>query len=124
MIYGVADDGVYALNGTGHVAGRVETGKLDIGGDQLVHPVSAYLEYELDGPDKGAQLDVTTTQSGAPQTYTYTLPSESAAHLTNGRFVLGRGLRGRHFSFTLRLQGTRGHINDLSVTTTPTKRRV
>ena len=122
IAYGMAADGVYALDGDAEtVAGTIRTGKLDIGNGGLVHPLGAYLEYELDGT---AEMDVTTTQSGLAQTYTYTLPAETAGELTNGRFVFGRGLRGRHFSFTLRMTGTHGHINDLSVNAAPTSRRV
>lgn len=122
VLYGVNEQGVFALDGQADpVAASIKTGKLDLGGKALVHPVSAYLEYALDGI---AELDVTTTQTGAAQTYTYGLPNELADELTNGRFVFGRGLRGRHFAFTLRMTGTHGHINDLSVMTAPTKRRV
>lgn len=122
VAYGMAADGVYALNDDAElIAGSLQTGRLDIGKGALVHPLAAYLEYELDGT---AEMDVTTTQSGQAETYTYTLPQEVAGELTNGRFVFGRGLRGRHFSFALRLTGTHGYINDLSVNTAPTKRRV
>lgn len=122
VLYGLAEDGVYELSGgVEEIEGSVTTGKLDIGGGGLVHPVSAYLEYELEGT---AEMDVTTTQSGLAQTFTYPLAVEVANELTNGRFIFGRGLRGRHFSFTLRIKGLAGYINDLSVTSTPTKRRV
>ncbi len=122
VAYGVGYDGVYALNDDAEViTGSMQTGKLDIGQGGLVRPLVAYLEYELDGT---AELDVTTTQSGQAETHTYVLPAEAASELTNGRFVFGRGLRGRHFSFALRMTGTHGYINDLSVNTAPTKRRV
>ena len=122
VAYGMAADGVYALDGGAEVIdGRIQTGKIDIGQGALVHPLAAYLEYELDG---AAEMDVTTTQSGQSETYTYTLPNEVADELTNGRFIFGRGLRGRHFSFTLRMTGTHGYINDLSVNMATTKRRV
>jgi len=122
VAYGEAEDGVYALSGgQEQIDGRLVTGKLDLGEGRLVHPVAAYMEYQLTG---AAEMDVTSTQSGAPKTYTYLLPEESADHLTNGRFIFGRGLRGRHFSFTLRLTGEQGAINDLSVDVAQTKRRV
>lgn len=122
VAYGMAADGVYALDGGAEtISGRIQTGKLDIGQGGLVHPLAAYLEYELDG---AAEMDVTTTQSGQAETYTYALPAEAAGELTNGRFTFGRGLRGRHFSFALRITGTHGYINDLSVNSAPTKRRV
>lgn len=122
VAYGMAADGVYALNGESEaISGSIRTGKMDVGQGGLVHPLAAYLEYELDGT---AEMDVTTTQSGQAETYTYALPAEAANELTNGRFTFGRGLRGRHFSFALRMTGTHGYINDLSVNTAPTKRRV
>lgn len=122
VAYGVAADGVYALDGgTETISASMKTGKLDIGQGGLVHPLAAYLEYELDG---AAEMDVTTTQSGQAETYTYALPTELAGELTNGRFVFGRGLRGRHFSFALRLTGTHGYINDLRLESAPTNRRV
>lgn len=122
VLYGLSDEGVFALaGGTDSVAGRIATAKVDVGNGLLVHPTNVYLEYELDGT---ASLDVTTTQSGSAQTYTYLLEQEQAGELTTGRFVLGRGLLGRHFTFALRLEGRRGHINDLSASVAPTKRRV
>jgi hypothetical protein len=122
VLYGVAEDGVHALDGgTDPITGRVATGKLDIGQGVLVHPLATYLEYELDGT---AQMDVTSTQSGTAETYAYLLAEEPAGELTNGRFIFGRGLRGRHFSFVLRLIGQRAMVNDLRVETAPTKRRV
>lgn len=122
IAYGEAEDGVYALSGgTEQIEGQIVTGKLDVGRGGLAHPIAAYLEYALSGT---AEMDVTTTQAGTSQTYTYKLPPEQAGELTNGRFQFGRGLRGRHFSFALRMTGEHGHINDLSVQTAQTKRRV
>lgn len=122
VLYGCAPDGVYALNSTAEaVSGEIRTGRLDLGDGHLVHPVQAVIEYELDG---SAQMDVITTQGGEQSTYTYELPAQAAEELTSGRFVFGRGLRGRHFSFALRMTGMKGYINDLSVQATPTKRRV
>ncbi|MCT2416148.1 hypothetical protein MNU23_31200, partial [Pseudomonas aeruginosa] len=77
-LYGIAEDGVYALDGDSQpVAGRIATGKLDIGQGALVHPHSAYLEYALDA-DGTVAMDVTTTQSGSAATYSYPLESEPA----------------------------------------------
>lgn len=122
VAYGEAEDGVYALyGGAEQITAQLVTGKLDLGKGQLVHPTTAYTEYQMTG---AAEMDVTTTQSGMPKTYTYILPAETADHLTNGRFIFGRGLRGRHFSFALRMKGEQGGINDLSVNVAQTKRRV
>jgi len=124
VLYGTTDDGVYALSaGSEEIEARMVTGKVDVGKGMLVHPVAAYLEYELDA-DGAATMDVSTTQSGATETYSYPLESEPAAELTNGRIVFGRGLRSRHFGFTLRLTARHAYINDLRVDSAPTKRRV
>lgn len=125
ILYGVNDSGVYQLTGTESVEdiqATIETGKLDLSGGELTHPLSAYLEYEK--TDGTATMEVTTTQSGQAQSYLYPLANEVADELTNGRFIFGRGLRGRHFSFKLQINAKRGHVNDLSISTVPTKRRV
>lgn len=122
VLYGEADDGVYRLDQeVAPVIASIKTGKMDLGRGQLTHPNAAYLEYELEG---GAAMTVHTTQKGVSQQYTYALPNETAGELTNGRFVFGRGLRGRHFTFELTMTGTHGHINDLSIEHMTTSRRV
>lgn len=122
VLYGEAEDGIYNLEQSQSiVAAKVKTGKIDLSGSTLTHPIAAYLEYELDGT---SSMTVGTTQKGYEQRYTYVLPSEIAGELTNGRFIFGRGLRGRHFSFELEMVGTHGHINDLTVEHAATKRRV
>lgn len=122
IIYGESEDGVYRLDQSDRqTTAKIKTGSMDLGEGTLTHPVSAYLEYSLNGH---AGITVRTTQKGYEQSYDYVLPSESSSELTNGRFIFGRGLRGRHFSFELTLTGTHGHINDLTVEHAPTKRRV
>lgn len=122
VLYGEADDGIYRLDQeVNAVTAIVKTGKMDLSGGQLTHPASAYLEYELNG---GASMTVHSTQKGIEQQYTYLLPNELAGELTNGRFIFGRGLRGRHFAFELIMIGTHGHINDLTIEHLPTSRRV
>ena len=122
VLYGEADDGIYRLDQeVDAVTAIVKTGKMDLGRGQLTHPASAYLEYELNG---GASMTVHSTQKGIEQQYTYMLPNELAGELTNGRFIFGRGLRGRHFAFELIMIGTHGHINDLTIEHLPTSRRV
>lgn len=122
VLYGEADDGIYRLDEqVSAVTASVKTGKMDLGKGALTHPSTAYLEYELSG---GASMTVSTTQKGVEQQYTYMLPNEVADELTNGRFIFGRGLRGRHFAFELIMIGTHGHVNDLSIEHTTTSRRV
>ncbi|MHA3112882.1 hypothetical protein [Acinetobacter sp. ANC 4193] len=124
VLYGLGEDGVYRLDADTPVQGKLVTGKIDLGRGQLVHPVAAYLEYELSGSSKQLQVGVGTTQSGAKQTYFYQLPTETADFLTNGRVLFGRGLRGRHFSFEINISGEHGYINDLNIDLAATKRRV
>ena len=122
VLIGTRSDGLYVLGGGQElVSSRIKTARIDIGGSSLAHPLAAYLEYELIGT---ASLSVTQTQSGVEETYPYVLPEESSGSLTNARFELGRGLRGRHFSFELALDGERGHIDELSIVTAQTKRRI
>lgn len=120
-LYVEAEDGVYVMDGREEtINAALLTGKTDFGGT-LVHPVNAYLEYAADG---SAEMDVTTTQSGGEAKYTYRLPSENAKHLTNGRFTFGRGLRGRHFTFEMRMTGTYFNIEDMGIDYITTRRRV
>lgn len=123
-LYGWNDKGVFLMGKPDHlIYGLIETGKLDFG-DSLVHPTAAYLEYEMSGQDKQLSIAVTSTQSGKPTTYTYMLPNEEADHLTNGRVLFGRGLRGRHFSFAISIAATSAQINALSMDFTKTTRRI
>lgn len=117
-------DGVYLEGVSGEVIyGSLTTGKLDMG-EKLTHPLASYLEYQLDGETAEISMSVTSTQSGLPQSFKYHLPKEQAQHLTNGRIVFGRGLRGRHFSYKLEISGTAAEIDALSVEHAPTARRI
>ena len=122
-VYATAPDGVYALDGdTEQIRAELRTGLMDMTGDVLALPVESHVEYELSVGGK-AWVDVTQTQSGKPQTYSYALKGRPQADvLTNARFEFGRGLRGRHFAYALRLEGERAHINDWSVLAMPSKR--
>lgn len=122
-VYVTAPDGVYALDGDAEqISAELRTGLMDMTGDVLALPVESFVEYELSASGK-AWVDVTQTQSGRPQTYSYTLKGRQHADvLTNARFEFGRGLCGRHFSYALRLQGQHAYINDWSVLAMPSKR--
>lgn len=124
VLYGVAEDGVYQLDAKELIEAKLVTGQLDLGQGQLVHPLGAYLEYELSGNTRKLEIGVSTTQSGTKQTYYYLLPTEKADYLTNGRILFGRGLRGRHFTFEIKISGEHGYINDLNIDISATKRRV
>lgn len=124
VLYGVAEDGVYQLDAKELIEAKLVTGQLDLGQGQLVHPLGAYLEYELSGNTRKLEIGVSTTQSGTKQTYYYLLPTDKADYLTNGRVLFGRGLRGRHFAFEIKISGEHGYINDLNIDVSATKRRV
>jgi len=116
-------DGVFALDGADEeIDGQLVTGRLDVGDGSLATPVSMYLEYELDG---ALAVEVSQHQSGyAIESYAYDLPYEPGDTLTNGRVMFGKGLRGRHFTFTVTVSGRRAYINDMSLLVAPIKRRV
>ena len=123
-LYGWNANGVYLMDKPEHsIHGFIQTGRLDFG-ETLVHPTAAFLEYEMSGTNKQLNIAVTTTQSGNPSTYTYALPDEQAEHLTNGRVLFGRGLRGRHFSFGISIAARSAKINALSLEFTKTTRRI
>ncbi|MDM1760016.1 hypothetical protein [Acinetobacter sp. 251-1] len=124
VLYGVAEDGVHQLDAKAFIEAKLVTGQLDLGQGQLVHPLGAYLEYELSGNTRKLEIGVSTTQSGTKQTYYYVLPTEKSDDLTNGRVLFGRGLRGRHFAFEIKISGEQGYINDLNIDLSATKRRV
>lgn len=115
-------EGVFALDGDEEeIEGELVTGKIDLGGT-LTTPVSLYLEYELDG---ALEVDVRQYQSGSQEeTYSYPLPVKLADTLTNGRVMFGKGLRGRHFGFTVRVSGQKAYINDMSLLVAQSKRKI
>ncbi|WP_168377785.1 hypothetical protein [Acinetobacter cumulans] len=124
-LYGVTETGIECLRyGQREVAAKIETAKLDLGAGNLVHPLEMFLEYSLSGENKSLTVDVGTTQTGSYAQYSYSLAKENSDELTNGRVLFGRGLRGRHFNFTLNLVGHAGYINDIDVNIAKTKRRI
>lgn len=124
-LYGVTETGIECLRyGQSEVTAKMETAKLDLGAGNLVHPLEMFLEYSLSGENKSLTVDVGTTQTGSYAQYSYSLTKENSDELTNGRVSFGRGLRGRHFNFTLNLVGRAGYINDIDVNIAKTKRRI
>ena len=123
VVHACGPDGVFALDDDGEtITAQVVTGAMDVTGGTLARPLEAHVEYELDGV---AEFDVAQTQAGVRQSFTYPLSARPVAQeLTNARAVFGRGLRGRHFAYTLRLTGTRAYINDWSVLVAASKRSI
>lgn len=121
-LFGVTTTGIEELKqGASTIKAQIKTAKLDIGAGALVHPESMILEYSLNGD---ISVDVGTTQTGYQQTFNYVLKKEPSDYLTNGRVIFGRGLRGRHFDFTVNIEGSTAYINDMVVNITKTKRRI
>ncbi|RLL50330.1 hypothetical protein D9K79_00845 [Acinetobacter cumulans] len=118
------DAGVYQEQAQSNevIHAKVDTGRLAFA-DGLTHPLMAYFEYALQGAQKKIELSITTTQSGSPQSYKYTMPAERSDYLTNGRIQFGRGLRGSHFSLGLEMYGTAAEVSSLSIEYTNTARR-
>lgn len=124
-LYGVTEHGIELLEyGSQEIEAKMTTAMLDLGAGSLVHPLAMYLEYSLSGVNKSIDVMIGTTQTGDRNTYTYTLPAEKSDHLTNGRVQFGRGLRGRHFDFTVNITATAAYINDMNVEVAQTKRRI
>lgn len=124
-LYGVTDQGIELLEyGYQEINAKIATAKLDLGNGSLVHPLAMYLEYSSSGVNKSLDVIIGTTQTGDKNTYTYKLPAEKADHLTNGRVQFGRGLRGRHFDFTVNITATAAYINDMNIDVAQTKRRI
>lgn len=122
QLYGVTSNGIEELkHGAQSITAKIKTAKLDLGDGGLIHPESMILEYSLNGD---ISVDVGTTQTGYQQTFNYVLRKEPSDYLTNGRVIFGRGLRGRHFEFSVNIQGTTAYINDMVVNITKTKRRI
>lgn len=124
-LYGVNKDGIDILRyGEREVSAHIVTGQLDIGSGKLVHPLSMRFEYSLEGENKNIEVTVGTAQTGDKQQYTYKLPPEKSNHLTNGRVMFGRGLRGRHFDLSINMIGKIGYINDMNMDLAQTNRRI
>lgn len=121
VLYGESKDGIYRLDGVDEtITGVLMTDKVDYG-ENLIKPAYAYTEYRTDGAMK---LTVHTTQKGVGQKYTYALPRERAGELTNGRFVFGRGLYGRHFAYTLHITAKQAFLHDVNIHFETTNRRL
>lgn len=124
VLYGTRADGIYRLDGVGSsevIETVLQSASMDLGGDALTVPRYVYLGYESDSE---VSLDVSTEQSGNEQSFAYTLPAETAGSATTGRFTLGRGLRGRYYSFKLSTTGNKFRAIEMYAVCDNKKRRV
>ncbi len=111
--------GVYALDGDSEtIAGEIRTARVDLSDGKLVNLTDSLVESAMDG---AAKLHVQQSGGGMPS-YAYDLERRATPELTCGRFQLGRGLGGCHFSFTLAITGTHAYINDWRIVFAPSKR--
>lgn len=124
VLYGTRSDGVFRLDGVGSdevVPAIAQFPSMDVSGSQLGTPRWVYLGYESDSE---VTLDVVTEQSGNKVEFSYKLPAERADSSTTGRFTLGRGLRGRYYSFRLSSTGMKFKAFEMTAVVESTKRRV
>lgn len=95
--YGVADDGIYRLDGDddagANINALVEVGKSHLGSAQKKKVLNVYAGASSDG-----KLLLKVNADG--QEYTYEARSNTTT-LENNRFDVGRGLDGNYFNFTL-----------------------
>lgn len=77
----------------------VRTGLHDFGSEFLKRVDHFYSGYTSGG---SMQVDVGETSTGVEVVYSYTMPARAATAPTQGRILLGRGLRSIYYRFTLR----------------------
>lgn len=118
--FGVADDGVYLLEGQQDAGRRIEaragTGLLDLGAKELKHVSAVYLDAASDGV-----LSVRVQAGG--QHYTYQA-RRSSQHNAQQRVDTGRGLRATHYSFELLNGGADFELDAMDVNVAKSARRI
>lgn len=120
--YATGEGGVYCLAGEGEtITCALTYGVMDIGGSPLTLPAYCYVGYQLEGE---MQMSVRQTQTGRLQTWTYPLQSLASEEIRNGRFVFGKGLRGRYFGFELVVEGEKFALDDMYLVLANKTRRI
>lgn len=118
--FGVAEDGVYLLEGNTDAGQRIEaragTGLLDLGAKELKHVSAVYLDTASDGV-----LSV-RVQAGQQQ-YTYQA-RRASQHNAQQRVDTGRGLRATHYSFELLNGGADFELDSMDVNVAKSARRI
>lgn len=105
------------------ISAKLETDQIQITGDQKTHPVSALMDYSLNG-GMAASLALTTRQSDTPETYHYPLSGRLESEDASGRFIFGRGLRAKKIALSLTITAKSGLVNSLNIETAESKRRI
>ena len=120
--YATGEGGVYCLKGEGEtITCTLTYGIMDVGGSPLTLPAYCYVGYELEG---ALTMSVRQTQTGRLQQWTYPLQSLASDELGNGRFVFGKGLRGRYFGFELVAEGEKLLLDDMYLVLANKTRRI
>ena len=118
--FGVAEDGVYLLEGNTDAGQRIEaragTGLLDLGAKELKHVSAVYLDAASDGV-----LSV-RVQAGQQQ-YTYQA-RRASQYNAQQRVDVGRGLRATHYSFELLNSGADFELDAMDVNVVKSARRI
>lgn len=118
--FGVAEDGVYLLEGNTDAGQRIEarvgTGLLDLGAKELKHVSAVYLDTASEGV-----LSV-RVQAGEQQ-YTYQA-RRASQYNAQQRVDTGRGLRATHYSFELLNSGADFELDSMDVNATKSARRI
>ena len=118
--FGVAEDGVYLLEGNTDAGQRIEaragTGLLDLGAKELKHVSAVYLDAASDGV-----LSV-RVQAGQQQ-YTYQA-RRASQYNAQQRVDIGRGLRATHYSFELLNSGADFELDAMDVNVAKSARRI
>jgi hypothetical protein len=118
--FGVAEDGVYLLEGNTDAGQRIEaragTGLLDLGAKELKHVSAVYLDAASDGV-----LSV-RVQAGQQQ-YTYQA-RRASQYNAQQRVDTGRGLRATHYSFELLNGGADFELDSMDVNVAKSARRI
>jgi len=100
--YGVADDGLYLLEGDTDQGTTIEasfkTGLLNLGQRQIKDAKALYIGYTSDGQ---LVLKVTTTGGGKKREDWYRLMQKEADDMRTGRVTIQRGLRATYWQFEL-----------------------
>lgn len=118
--FGVAEDGVYLLEGNTDAGQRIDaragTGLLDLGAKELKHVSAVYLDTASDGV-----LSV-RVQAGQQQ-YTYQA-RRASQYNAQQRVDTGRGLRATHYSFELLNGGADFELDSMDVNVAKSARRI
>lgn len=118
--FGVAEDGVYLLEGNTDAGQRIDaragTGLLDLGAKELKHVSAVYLDAASDGV-----LSV-RVQVGQQQ-YTYQA-RRASQYNAQQRVDTGRGLRATHYSFELLNGGADFELDAMDVNVAKSARRI